>query len=734
MTLAPGSSIGPYEIVALLGSGGMGAVYRARDHRLQREVAIKVLAPGVLADDEARERFRREALALARFNHPSIAAVYDLGADGDADFIVMECVPGHTLAERLEGGPLPVREALTMAVEVASALEEAHEHGVVHRDLKPANVIMTPKGRAKVLDFGVAKLRETAESNDPARTLTAMGTAVGTPLYMSPEQILGDPVDARTDLWSLGAVLYESLAGAPPFEAPTNRALVRAITQETPRSLREVRPDVPEPVQRIVMRALERDVDKRYQSASELSRDASAALAVMSGASNTQESRVVRLTKAQTAVAVSIVFALALAGALFYRRAERRRWARDEAVPEFTRLLAGRNALAGFQLLNKAQEYLPSDTVIARTRSEHTYVISIRSSPPGAKVEIQDYTHPDSSWYQLGTTPLEKVTVPRGYFRWRISKPGMRPFISAPSTDDEMMFALDSMQKAPPGMVWVARSGFGNMIDFIGWVGPYKLPPFYIDKFEVTNRQYQQFVDSGGYRRREFWHEKFVKDGHELTWEQGMALFRGRSDRPGPSTWEGGRYPSGQDDYPVAGVSWYEASAYAAFAGKRLPTLAQWFHVAEPDLAGYTVQVSNISRTGLAPVGAFKGGVGPYGTYDLAGNVREWIENEMPPDRRLLLGGAWDSQTYIYSEAEALSPFDRSPSNGFRCLRDLEEPSPALSAAIHPIERDFAKAKPVSDAVFRAYRAMYAFHDTPLNAKVEGVVADTPDWREEKVT
>ncbi|HEU4787600.1 MAG TPA: SUMF1/EgtB/PvdO family nonheme iron enzyme, partial [Gemmatimonadaceae bacterium] len=295
-------------------------------------------------------------------------------------------------------------------------------------------------------------------------------------------------------------------------------------------------------------------------------------------------------------------------------------------------------------------------------------------------------------------------------------------------------FALDSMQKAPPGMVWVARSGFGNMIDFIGWVGPYKLPPFYIDKFEVTNRQYQQFVDSGGYRRREFWHEKFVKDGHELTSEQAMALFRDRSDRPGPSTWEGGRYPSGQDDYPVAGVSWYEASAYAAFAGKRLPTLAQWFHVAEPDLAGYTVQVSNISRTSLAPVGSFKGGVGPYGTYDLAGNVREWIENEMPPDRRLLLGGAWDSQTYIYSEAEALSPFDRSPSNGFRCLRDLEEPEAVLSAPIHPIERDFTKAKPVSDAVFRAYRAMYAFRDTPLNAKAEGVVADTPDWREEKVT
>ncbi|HSQ32018.1 MAG TPA: protein kinase [Gemmatimonadaceae bacterium] len=734
MTLAPGSAIGPYEIVALLGSGGMGAVYRARDTRLQREVAIKVLAPGVLADEEARERFRREALALARFSHPNIATVYDVGAADGADYIVMECVPGQTLAERLTTGRMSLRDALSMAVEVASALEEAHEHGVVHRDLKPANVIITPKGRAKVLDFGVAKLREAAESNDQSRTLTAVGCSVGTPLYMSPEQILGDAVDARTDLWSLGALLYESLAGAPPFQAPTNRALVRAITLETPRPLREARPEVPEPVERIARRALERDVDQRYQSASELVTDASAALATITGATLPQESRGVRFSKAQTAVALGIILALGIPATLLYRRSEQRRWAHEAAMPEFTRLLAGQNAVAGFQLLARAQEYLPSDTAIARMRREHTSVISIKSSPSGATVEIQDYPHPDSSWYRLGVTPLEKVTVPRGYFRWRISRAGMEPFVSAPPTDDEMVFALDSAQKAPPGMVWVPRSGFTNLIAFIGWVGPYKLPPFYIDKFEVTNRQFQQFVDSGGYRRREFWHENFVKDGHELTWEQAMPLFRDRSDRPGPSTWDGGRYPAGQDDYPVSGVSWYEASAYAAFAGKQLPTLAQWFRVAEPDLAGYTVQVSNISRAALAPVGSFKGAVGPYGTFDLAGNVREWIANAMPPDRHLLLGGAWNSQPYIYSEAEALSPFDRSPSNGFRCLRDLEEPAPELGAAIHPIERDFSKATPAPDPVFRAYRAMYAYNRSPLNATVEGVVADTHDWREEKVT
>lgn len=736
MTLAPGTSIGPYAIVALLGSGGMGAVYRARDERLQRDVAIKVLAPGLLVDDEARARFRREALALARFSHPGIAAVYDVGTHNGDDYLVMELVTGETLAERLKFSPLSVPEALSLAMEVASALEEAHEHGVVHRDLKPANVILTPKGRAKVLDFGVAKLRASASADDAARTLTAFGTTVGTPLYMSPEQTMGEPVDARSDLWSLGALLYEALAGSPPFQGSTQWALIRAITQDVPRPLRDLRPDIPESVTHLVARALERDVTKRYQSASAMSRDASVALAALSGtstASTAKKESVVRLTRTQAAMIVGVILAVAAGGLAYYRQSERRHWASEEALPEIARLRAARNALGAYEVLTEAQRYLPGDTTIAKAAQDLTRAVSISSSPPGATVEIQDYVYPDSAWRRLGVTPIPTVTIPKGYFRWKVSKDGMEPYVAAPPNDDKMAFALDSIQKAPPGMAWVPRSSFSDFIDFIGWVGPYKLPSFFIDRFEVTNRQYQQFVDSGGYRRREFWREKFAQDGREMSWDQAMAKFRDRSGRAGPSTWEGGRYADGQADYPVAGISWYEASAYAVFAGKRLPTLAQWFHVAIPDVASYTVQVSNISRTSVARVGAFPG-VGPFGTYDLAGNVREWIENGITDQRHILLGGAWTSQSYLYSEAEALSPFDRSPTNGFRCLRNLQDPSPALSAPVRTIERDFAKVRPASDAVFRAYRAMYAFNETPLNVKVEGTVADTRDWREEKVT
>jgi dienelactone hydrolase len=566
--------------------------------------------------------------------------------------------------------------------------------------------------------------------------LTAFGTTVGTPLYMSPEQTMGEAVDARSDLWSLGALLYEALSGSPPFQGPTQWALIRAITQELPRPLRDRRPDLPDSATQLVAGALERDVSKRYQSASAMSRDASDALAALSGTSvagTAARAPVVRLTASQSAIIAGLILAVAAGGVLYYRQSERRHWAREEALPEVARLRAARNSLGAYDVLTKAQQYLPGDTAIAKAATELTREVSITSSPPGATVEIQDYVYPDSAWRRLGVTPIPKVTIPKGYFRWKIAKEGMEPFVAAPPSNDKMDFALDSIQKAPTGMVWVPRSSFGDFIDFIGWVGPYDLPAFFIDRFEVTNRQFQQFVDSGGYRRREFWREKFVQDGRVLSWEQAMEMFRDRSGRTGPSTWQGGRYADGQADYPVAGISWYEASAYAVYAGKRLPTLAQWFHVAIPDVASYTVQVSNISRASVARGGAFPG-VGPFGTYDLAGNVREWIENGITDQRHILLGGAWTSQSYLYSEAEALSPFDRSPTNGFRCLRDLQEPSPALSAPVRTIERDFAKVRPASDAVFRAYRAMYAFNESPLNAKVEGTVADTRDWREEKVT
>jgi serine/threonine protein kinase/Tol biopolymer transport system component len=260
-----------YVITGRLGEGGMGVVYRARDEKLKRDIAIKMLQRGMLKSDEVRARFRREAQALAKLNHAHIAAVYDVIEQDGADCIVMELVDGESLAAKLRRGALPVKEATLIALQVAEALVEAHEQGVIHRDLKPANVMITSKGRAKVLDFGLARLLlgPADVTQAGAETVGVMGT----PLYMSPEQAMGETADARSDLWSLGVTYYESLTGIEPFRRPTTLAILRAITDETVRPLREVRPETPLLAEQVVERALEKDTELRYQRASDFATD-----------------------------------------------------------------------------------------------------------------------------------------------------------------------------------------------------------------------------------------------------------------------------------------------------------------------------------------------------------------------------------------------------------------------------------------------------------------------------
>jgi eukaryotic-like serine/threonine-protein kinase len=726
-----GRTVGHYRVLEQIGAGGMGIVCRARDQRLERDVAIKVLAPGLLVEEGARKRFRKEALALAKLNHPNIAAIYDVGELDGLDYLVMEFVPGETLADKLRAGPLALPDALAIGCDVAAALEEAHEQGVVHRDLKPGNIAVTPKGRAKVLDFGVAKL---LAHTDPDITQSVGETRfpVGTLAYMSPEQAEGKPLDSRTDLWSLGVVLYESLSGRAPFHGDSSLAILRSVTQDIPKPLREIRPDTPRDTEEIVSRAMEKSPGKRYQSAADMSRDLSAVLARLTTPSAPGTEREVKVPRV-LATAALLMFALLIAGgAWFYHRSEKKQWAREQAIPQIAELKQQDKPLAAFRLLHEAQRYLPGDPQLAEIAGKLMELVSITSSPAGATVEIQDYLSPDSSWYPLGTTPLKEVRIPSGYFRWKLSKPGLRDYVAAPQTQKQMNFSLDMADHAPRGMVFVDGGNWFDFIGFVGWVGPYRLPPYYLDQYEVTNREYQEFVDQGGYRNREYWKEKFLQNGRELSWEEAMALLRDRTDRPGPSTWEGGHYPEGKGEYPVSGLSWYEAAAYAKFAGKSLPALAQWFKAAPPEVANYTVRTSNIALQGLVPVGAFKG-LGPYGTYDMAGNVREWVANPTG-EQHYLLGGSWNSPTYIVVEPEALPSFDRSPFNGLRCVRNTSPLPNDVIADIKPLNRDFSKFKPVPDDVYRAYLSAYAYDKTPLNVKSEGVVHDTADWREEKVS
>jgi eukaryotic-like serine/threonine-protein kinase len=276
MALASGTRLGPYQILDPLGMGGMGEVYRARDTRLERIVAVKVLPPRFVNSAEQRARFEWEARAVSTLSHPRICTLYDVGEEEGAPFLVMEHLTGETLASHLRKGPLPIVRALRIGVEIAEGLAAAHKHGIVHRDLKPSNVMLTPTG-VKLLDFGLAKLNELGPTPaqrslvttmaTPVEPLTAEGVIVGSRPYMAPEQLEGKPTDARTDLWALGVILYEMLTGRRAFSADSSVGLTAAILEREPQSLASLRPDTPPALERIVVRCLAKDPDTRWFSA-----------------------------------------------------------------------------------------------------------------------------------------------------------------------------------------------------------------------------------------------------------------------------------------------------------------------------------------------------------------------------------------------------------------------------------------------------------------------------------
>jgi serine/threonine protein kinase/dipeptidyl aminopeptidase/acylaminoacyl peptidase len=271
MALEAGTRLGPYEILSLLGSGGMGEVYRALDPRLGREVAIKILPPERM-DEERRRRFEQEARAASNLNHPNIVTIHDIGAGGGRDFIVMEYVPGKSLDRLISRQGMPLGEVLRIAIPIADALARAHGRGIVHRDVKPSNVVVGSEGAVKLLDFGLAKLVASAPTSPEAETetaerrLTRAGAISGTTGYMSPEQASGRDVDARTDIFSFGALLYEMATGQRAFAGDSAAATLAAVIREQPKAPSEVAPDVPRDLERVILRCLRKEADRRYQS------------------------------------------------------------------------------------------------------------------------------------------------------------------------------------------------------------------------------------------------------------------------------------------------------------------------------------------------------------------------------------------------------------------------------------------------------------------------------------
>ena len=699
----------------------MGVVYRALDTRLGRTVAIKTLPAEATADADRIRRFVQEARAASSLNHPNIVTIYDIDEQDGTTFIAMELVDGTPLDRIIRDGPLPVAQALEHAVQVASALEAAHASGIVHRDIKPANIIITRDGRAKVLDFGLAKL---TERNPEAATRTMLrtgpGIVLGTAAYMSPEQADGRVVNAQSDIFSFGGVLYEMLAGRRPFTGNSDLAVITAILRDDPAPLRSVRGDVPAAVQAIVERCLAKEPAQRYADAGALRADLVSAHSRLTRPPDPAWRRPAILVPAAL---------LLLAGAGFgvwqTLTLRRMRWVQQEAIPEIERLVAAERPIDAMLLASNAERFSPGD--VARVR-QGWYRINLLTDPPGATVHVDNYLDPAGRWPSLGETPLHDPLLPDGSYRMRIAKDGYVP-IEVSSDIRPRTIALAPVDQAPAGMALVKGGPFS-----LGTAGSVVLPAFWIDKYEVTNREFKQFVDAGGYRTAKYWKEPFTREGRALSFDEAMARFRDATGQTGPSTWELGAYPDGQADFPVAGISWFEALAYAEFTGKSLPTVYHWYGAAPPDgLSSDILRLSNFDGKGPLKVGTGKG-LGPWGTFDMAGNVKEWCANQVKGTTlRYILGGSWNEPSYRYIEPDGQNPWDRQATFGVRLVKDIGS-TPNLGAPVARVYGDPKSVVPVTDELFEGYRRQYTYDRTPLNVRTDNTDDSSPYWRKETVS
>ncbi len=436
------------------------------------------------------------------------------------------------------------------------------------------------------------------------------------------------------------------------------------------------------------------------------------------------------------------VLGLSLIGAgVYWYLGRDARWAREEVIPQIEQQVNAGDFESAFALAKKAQKVLPNDPTLTELLGRFTWITSIPSEPPGATVFRRAYSTKDAEWENLGTTPLHDLRFPDGLSLLRIELDGHRSLLRVigggymPTQRKQVMdrsqgtkyriwperYVLDTDQSLPEDMVRVP----GRSVAIDGELT--ELTDFFIARFEVTNREFKQFVDAGGYHRRDLWEHEFVLDGETIPCEQAIRRFTDRSDRPGPSGWQGGGYPAGEDDHPVTGVSWYEAAAYARFVGRDLPTIYHWRRAFATGTFSWLLPVSNLESDGTAPVGLHQG-VGWTGTFDMGGNAREWCFNAIG-DQRVILGGGWNDALYVVrstiQDPGKVPPFDRSPTNGLRLAiaSDNQVATQRLRAPV-PESTNAEHSKPVSEEVFAAYLSNYEYDPQPFNAAVEATKSE----------
>ena len=416
----------------------------------------------------------------------------------------------------------------------------------------------------------------------------------------------------------------------------------------------------------------------------------------------------------------------------------------EESIAQIEKYIEAGNWEAAYTSVRKADKISPNDVRLQKLWPGFASRYAISTNPAGASVYRRAYDS-TGDWEYLGVTPINDIRLPRGLSSLRFELKGYEPVVRTQFMGEYGGKTVnDTITKLPPVTLDTSESLPKGMVRVPGWnedIGGKTVTfrDYFLGRYEVTNREYKTFVEAGGYRRPEFWQYPMLRDGKEIPWEDAMKLFVDKTGRPGPGTWEVGDYPAGQADYPVGGVSWYEAAAYANFVEQELPTIHHWSHAfAAGPLNGlaWVMPASNLESTkGPVPVGQHWD-LTWIGAYDMAGNVREWVFNQNN-GRNYILGGGWNDPYYVgMNMSYAQPPLDRSETNGFRLMstRDDEATKTAAHLPVNTIpERNYLDEKPISDEVFKTYQSLFSYDKTPLNARVENT-RTTDIWKRERIT
>ncbi len=668
-----------YRVLEELGRGGMGVVFKAEDIKLKRTVALKFLPQELTRDYETKLRFIQEAQAASALEHNNICTIHEIDETKVGQmFMVMACYDGKTLKARIEKGPLMIEEAIDIILQVAKGLSKAHKKEIIHRDIKPANVMITSDGVVKILDFGLAKLIGQTR-------ITKTATTMGTVAYMSPEQTRGEEVDHRTDIWSLGVMLYQMVTGQLPFKGDYEQAVVYSILNQGPEPMKKLRADVPAELEEIVQKSLQKDGGKRYQKID----DVISFLETFKKKLETSplylsDQEIERRKKRKKYLYGGLaIFAISIVVVTYFL------WQSSKARRIDTLVEHLRPAVEAGQF-DEVFNILNDSGVALKTLKDRDLVmqmggnLSVQTTPAGAVVTLaRVLSEPALSRGEesaIGPSPIIDHSLVVGEYFVKLTLEGMSP--------------LECLIQVTPGeSLEIRRTLLEEKEEFVGMVkideglspSGQSIPAFLIDKYEVTNADFFEFVAARGYREKKYWPENIMKDGVLTPWESAIKKFVDKTGIAGPRFWSGGRYPEGKENHPAVGISWYEAQAYASWAGKDLPSWDQWWRatLGETDSArpwGNDVRTThlraNFGFKGTQSAGSYPLGVSPFGCFDMAGNVREWLLNsDADPKFRRVVGGSWKDPDYMFepSHSESFDPDFASKDIGFRCVKNISQ-------------------------------------------------------------